>query len=322
MRPLTASHVAEERGTPARAGPPGRPPRSLAAALLMAARPRQWIKNLLVFAAPALAGAMSRPAEIGRAGAAAAIMVVASAGVYLINDVVDAPADRVHPDKGSRPVASGELPVPAALAVGGAALMLALTASAILAGPALLAIVTAYAVISISYSLWLKQVPVIELGCVVSGFLIRAVAGGVAAGVVLSEWFIIVTSAAALLVVAGKRTAEKDALSGAAASHRPVLARYPATFLFAVRLIAASVAVTSYALWAFGRAAHAGLGHPATGHIAFQLSILPFVLGVLVVELAIDCGDGSAPEDLALGNRTLQFLGLLCVALVAVGVYT
>lgn len=107
MRPLTASHVAEERGTPARAGPPGRPPRSLAAALLMAARPRQWIKNLLVFAAPALAGAMSRPAEIGRAGAAAAIMVVASAGVYLINDVVDASADRVHPDKGSgrsRPV--------------------------------------------------------------------------------------------------------------------------------------------------------------------------------------------------------------------------
>lgn len=98
-----------------------------------------------------------------------------------------------------------------------------------------------------------------------------------------------------------------------------MLARYPATFLFAVRLIAASVAVTSYALWAFGRAAHAGLGHPATGHIAFQLSILPFVLGVLVVELAIDCGDGSAPEDLALGNRTLQFLGLLCVTLVAVG---
>jgi decaprenyl-phosphate phosphoribosyltransferase len=93
--------------------------------------------------------------------------------------------------------------------VGGAALMLALTASAILADPALLAIVTAYAVISISYSLWLKQVPVIALGCVVSGFLLRAVAGGVAAGVVLSEWFIIVTSAAALLVVAGKRTAER-----------------------------------------------------------------------------------------------------------------
>jgi decaprenyl-phosphate phosphoribosyltransferase len=317
VRPVTPQPVTSTETGP----PPGRSPRSLVVALLVAARPRQWIKNLLVFAAPATAGALSRPGEAGRAAAAAAILIVASAGVYLINDVVDAPADRVHPDKRSRPVASGELPAPAALAAGGAALALAFTASAVLAGPLLLAIVASYATISISYSLWLKQVPVIELGCVFSGFLLRAVAGGAATGVALSPWFVIVTSAAALLVVAGKRTAEQNALSGAAAAHRPVLARYPPEFLFAVRLIAASVAVTSYALWAFERAAHIGLSRPEAGHIVFLLSILPFVLGVLVVEFAVESGEGSAPEDLALGNRTLQVLGLLCVTLVAVGVY-
>jgi decaprenyl-phosphate phosphoribosyltransferase len=252
--------------------------------------------------------------------AAAAILVVASAGVYLINDVVDASADRAHPDKRSRPVASGELPVPAALGAGSAALALAFTASAILAGP-LLAVVAAYATISTCYSLWLKQLPVIELGCVFSGFLLRAVAGGAVAGVELSPWFIIVTSAAALLVVAGKRTVEQNALSGAAASHRPVLARYPPEFLFAVRLTAASVAIMSYALWAFGRGAHISLGHRDVGHIVFLLSILPFVMGLLIVELAVENGDVGAPEDLALGNRTLQVLGLLCVTLVAVGVY-
>jgi decaprenyl-phosphate phosphoribosyltransferase len=156
---------------------------------------------------------------------------------------------------------------------------------------------------------------------VFSGVLLRAGAGGAAAGVALSPWFIIVTSAAALMVVAGKRTAEKNALAGAAVAHRAVLARYPPEFLFAVRLIAASVAVMSYALWAFERATHIDFGHPNPGHIAFLLSILPFVMGVLVVELAVESGEGSAPEDLALDNRTLQLLGLLCLTLVAVGVY-
>ena len=120
---------------------PGRP---LLVALLAATRPRQWIKNLLVFAAPMAAGVLSRPADLGRAGAAAVIFVVASAGVYLINDVMDAPADRLHPVKRGRPVASGELPAKVAATAGIAALTLALTASAVLAGAALVIVTAAY----------------------------------------------------------------------------------------------------------------------------------------------------------------------------------
>ena len=300
---------------PVRFAAPGRP---LQVALLAATRPRQWIKNLLVFAAPMAAGVLSRPADLGRAGAAAVILVVASAGVYLINDVMDAPADRLHPVKRGRPVASGELPAKVAATAGIAALTLALTASAVLAGAALVIVTAAYITISVCYSLWLKRQAVIELACVSSGFVLRAVAGGVAVRVEVSPWFILVTSAAALLVVAGKRTAEQGTLS-AAASHRPVLDLYPAAFLLAVRIIAGSVAIISYALWAFERSAHIGAQY--ADDVVFQLSILPFVMGLLLVELTVEDGGGTAPEEMALSNRTLQVLGLVCVTLIAVGVY-
>jgi decaprenyl-phosphate phosphoribosyltransferase len=314
---ITMENAARQQVTPpVRFAAPGRP---LLVALLAATRPRQWIKNLLVFAAPMAAGVLSRPADLGRAGAAAVIFVVASAGVYLINDVMDAPADRFHPVKRGRPVASGELPAKVAATAGIAALTLALTASAVLAGVSLVIVTAAYITISVCYSLWLKRQAVIELACVSSGFVLRAVAGGVAVRVVVSPWFILVTSAAALLVVAGKRTAEQGTLS-AAASHRPVLDLYPAAFLLAVRIIAGSVAIISYALWAFGRSAHIGARY--ADEVVFQLSILPFVMGLLLVELTVEDGGGTAPEEMALSNRTLQVLGLVCVTLIAVGVYT
>jgi hypothetical protein len=118
---LVARPAPPQRAAPANAGLlPGPTARSRAGTLIVAARPRQWIKNLLVFAAPTTAGALSRPAEVGRAAAAAAILVVASAGVYLINDVVDAPADRAHPlapyaqRHVDRAVIAGDLPIPQA----------------------------------------------------------------------------------------------------------------------------------------------------------------------------------------------------------------
>ncbi|HUZ22101.1 MAG TPA: decaprenyl-phosphate phosphoribosyltransferase [Acidimicrobiales bacterium] len=311
--------------TPARAaGDPGPSParRSTPRLLLDASRPRQWIKNALVFAAPGAAGLLSHPSVLGRTAVAAGIFLVASTGTYLVNDTVDAAADRVHPEKRSRPVASGALSPRLALAVGGVLLALAVTGAGLFAGKALLAVVAAYAVVSVGYSLYLKHVPVIELACVSSGFVLRAVAGGAAVHIPISPWFAIVTSACALLVVTGKRSAELTTLSGNGASHRRVLAYYPASFLRSVRVLAATVAVMSYALWAFDRAAHLDSGRGDIDDIVFRLSILPFVLGVLSVELSIESGHGGAPEELALRNRGLQVLGLACVVLVAVGIYT
>ena len=288
----------------------------------MATRPRQWIKNLLVFAAPGTAGLLGRPAIIGRTAAAAGIFLVASAGTYLLNDAIDAPADRLHPDKRHRPVASGELASQLAIGLGSALLLLATAGAGLLAGIRLAVLLGAYGATTIAYTLWLKRVPILELGCVSAGFVLRAIAGGVAVHISISPWFAIVTSAAALLVVAGKRTAEIDTLGTASIAHREVLSRYPKPFLRSVRIIAAGVAIVAYCLWAFERAAHIDVGRPDSDNVFFELSILAFVLGVLAVELAVETGEGGAPEDLVLHNRVIQLVGAAGVALVTIAIYT
>nr|MDA8291507.1 decaprenyl-phosphate phosphoribosyltransferase [Actinomycetota bacterium] len=278
-------------------------------------------KNVLVYAAPGAAGILGHASVLGRTSAAAATFVCASAGTYLVNDVVDAARDRLHPDKRHRPVASGNVPAGLALGVGAALLVVAIASAALVGGGPLVAVAGAYVAITLAYTLALKRVPVVELACVSSGFVLRAVAGGAAVAIPISHWFVIVASAGSLLVVAGKRSAELTALGAASGAHRSVLDAYPVAFLRSVRVLAGTVAVVGYALWAFERASNLGAGGTGVESTVFQLSIVPFVLGVLTVELAIESGDGGAPEELALRHRGLQVLALCCVACVAIGIY-
>ena len=284
--------------------------------VLVALRPRQWVKNVLVFAAPASAGVLVHASAALRALAAAAIFVAASSATYLVNDVVDAPADRLHPLKRQRPVASGALSPAVALGVAAALLALALAGAVLLALPLLL-VVVAYIAVTFGYSLAMKRVPVVELAFVSAGFVLRAAAGGAAARVAISPWFLIVTSCLALFVVAGKRSAELSTLGASRGEHRASLASYTPEFLRSVRLLVASVAVTSYCLWVFQRADRIH-GH----HLAwFEISVIPFVLAVLSVEHAIESGRGGEPEELALHDRMLQALGLCWSLAFALGVY-
>ncbi len=279
------------------------------------------MKNVLVFAAPAAAGTLGHPAILGRSAAAAGLFLAAASGVYLVNDVVDAEADRIHPAKMTRPIAAGEISPPAAVGVALALIAGSLVGAAVLAGEPLLAVLGTYVGITLAYSLALKHVPVVELACVASGFVLRAVAGGAAAHLAISPWFLTVTSAGALLLVAGKRTGELHTLGPAVAAHRAVLAAYPEAFLRFVRGVAATVAITSYALWAFDRANHLGDLRADGDDVIVRLSVVPFVIAVLLVELALERGEGGAPEELFLKNHTLQVLGALCVGLVLLGVY-
>jgi len=297
---------------------PGRAPSLRWWSLVRIARPKQWVKNVLVYAAPGAAGVLSHGDAAGRATAAFGVFCLAASGTYFLNDAIDAPADRHHPVKRLRPVAAGEVPAPVAVAGGIALLAAAIALAWVLSGSRLAAVVAVYAAVATAYSLRLKHEPVIDLACVSSGFVLRAIAGGVATHVPLSNWFIIVSSFGSLLVVAGKRSAEHAELGDLRGVHRPTLGAYPPAFLRSVRLLAASVTVTAYCLWAFERAAQAGRGHHP---IWFELSIVPFVLAVLHLELRFERGHGGAPEDLALHDRALQVLGLAWVALFAVGVY-
>jgi decaprenyl-phosphate phosphoribosyltransferase len=279
--------------------------------LLRACRPRQWVKNLLVLAVPVAAGALDDGAVLLDAALALVAFTLASCATYLGNDVADREADRRHPVKRSRPVASGALPVRTAAVASAALAVLALLAGA-LASLELLGVVGLYLALTAAYSLALKHVPVIELAVVASGFFLRAVAGGVAADLYVSRWFLIVTAAASLFVTLGKRYAE---LRGSATPGvtRRVLAAYTPEYLRTMLGACAGVAVLAYCLWAFQ-------GSAQTQPSAWTaLSAVPFLLGVMRYGLLVDQGHGEEPEDILLADRQLHVIAAAWLVLIGLG---
>ncbi len=287
--------------------------------LLRAMRPRQWTKNLLVFMAPAAAGVLGNGRTALDTSLAFVAFCLVASGTYLVNDVIDAPSDRHHPRKRLRPVASGALPPQTAIGAS-AALIAAGTVVALLVGPWELAVLLAcYTALSILYSVRLKREPVIEMATVALGFVLRAVAGGIVAHVQLTNWFLVFTSFAALFIVVGKRSAEHGRLGEARGVHRVVLEQYSETFLRSVLTMSATVAVAAYCLWAFDRS---GLLAHAGHHVVWiELTVVPLVLAVLHILRLLDSGQGGEPEQLALGDRTLQCYALLWAALMGIGLY-
>jgi decaprenyl-phosphate phosphoribosyltransferase len=163
--------------------------------------------------------------------------------------------------------------------------------------------------------LWLKHVPVVDLVVVAAGFVLRAVAGVVGTDVPISEWYLIVASFGSLFLVAGKRTSELR-LGDDAAGHRRSLEVYTPGFLLLVRGAAVSVTLMAYCLWAFEKAAVADSSFPW-----FELSIVPFATLLLRYALVHESAELAGPEDIVLGDRQLQVIGLVWVACLAAGVY-
>ena len=289
--------------------------------LLHLARPHQWIKNVLVFVAPAAAGVLLQPDVLWHAIAVFAVFCVAASGTYCINDAIDAPSDRLHPTKRFRPVATGTVPMVLAISIGVALLAAAVSLAGLISGIDLAVVMALYAAINIGYSMGLKNEPILDIALVSAGFVLRAIAGGVATGVVLSDWFIIVTLFGSLLIVTGKRSGEKQLLAGAQIENgavRQTLGMYSPEFLRAVRTLSAAVTVTAYCLWALERASQVHSGHHP---IWFQLTIVPFVIALLHIVRLLDSGAGAAPEELALHDHRLQIYALCWIALFCVGIY-
>lgn len=283
--------------------------------LARTARPRQWIKNLLVVAAPGAAGVLLQFDSLVSVAVAFGSFCAAASGTYFLNDARDWEQDRAHPVKRFRPVAAGVVPVGAARVAGVALLATAVLIAALLGSPVLAGVIGAYIALTQAYTHALKQVAVVELAAVAAGFVVRAIGGAVAVDVAVSNWFLIVTSFGSLLLVAGKRLAEVVELGDRRSEHRAVLGEYTESFLRLVSGMSCAVVVSAYCLWAFEKAAL------AAQPVWFQLSIVPFVVAVLTYSLKVDRGDGGAPEDLVLGNRTLHWVGLAWVTLFALGLY-
>lgn len=283
-------------------------------ALVREARPKQWPKNVLVAAAPGAAGVLSHGTILWKTSLAFAAFCLVASGTYFLNDARDAEADRSHPRKQHRPVAAGVLSVRLAIVVG----VLMMATGAVLGAVVnvkFLEMLGVYVALTTSYTLVLKRIAVVDLAAVASGFIIRAVAGGVAATVPISKWFLLVASFGSLFIVAGKRHGEHIDLGEDRTTTRATLGDYPESFLRFVWMMAAGVTVTAYCLWAFEQASLHG------GFPWYELDIIPFVLGVLRYALLLDQGGGGTPEDIVLGDRTLQVIGVLWVAVFGLAVY-
>lgn len=291
-----------------------------AAALWRAMRPSQWTKNVLVAAVPLASGEFLQWSVIARTAVAFVAFCLAASATYLINDTVDAEADRAHPTKRFRPIAAGELS-PRTAVIAAVVLYIAAIAVAFAVSVPLGAVVVAYIAVTLAYSLALKHQPVIELAFLSLGFLLRAIAGGAATGIPISSWFLLVAGFGSLFMAAGKRASELDVVATASqkspGTTRKVLAGYTPAYLRFVWGAAATVTITAYALWAFEVAQT-----PTTIPWA-ELSIIPFVLAILRYAVDIDAGRAGAPDEVVRSDRTLMALGLLWVvtfALAAMGV--
>jgi decaprenyl-phosphate phosphoribosyltransferase len=265
--------------------------------VLRAYRPRQWSKNLLVLAAPAAAGVIDRPLVIAQVTTTFLALCLLSSATYLFNDVRDRAQDRLHARKRLRPVAAGEiapahaLATAAATALAGLALATAVDVKVGVVG-------CCYLALTASYSLWWRGVVVLDILVIAAGFVLRALAGGVATDIYLSRWFVIVTASCAIFVVAAKRYAELRE-NGGVPGARATLRRYSDSSLRLTLTAAAAAAAAAYVAWAFTRPQNV---------ILYVLSAAPFLALLLRYERLIAAGAGQAPEELLQDRRLLALL--------------
>ena len=286
----------------------------MTAALVRQARPKQWVKNLLVFAAPGAAGVLNEWTSLWRALVIFIAFCLASSGTYFWNDLLDADSDRNHPTKQHRPIASGAIPTGIGRAVGTVLLVAGIGLAATTRWQAAL-VVAGYVALTSLYSTVLKHVAVVDLIAVAAGFVLRAVAGAVATDVQMSKWFSLTTSFASLFIVAGKRYAELRDL-GEDAQTRSTLDDYSLGFLRIVLSVSCGAAMVTYCIWAFDTREAAGSTWPF-----YELSIIPMATALLRYTLILEQGHGAAPEEIFAHDRVLQILGLIWIATFGFGLY-
>ncbi len=310
---MSASQVGQQAGSSS-AGPP----KSLPAGIVKALRPRQWVKNVLVFAAPVAALGDDRYVYdyrevLVRVLIAFVVFSLGASCVYLVNDARDVEADRAHPTKRYRPIAAGVVPEWLAYTL---AVVLGVASLAIswLVTPNLALVMAVYIAIQLAYCFGLKHQAVIDICIVSSGFLIRAIAGGVAAGVPLSQWFLLMMAFGSLFMAAGKRYAELQLAERTGAKIRKSLESYTSSYLRFVWTLSATALVLCYGLWAFERDARGDTSW-------FVVSMVPFVIAILRYAVDVDGGLAGEPEEIALKDRVLQLLAVAWIGTIGAAIF-
>lgn len=284
--------------------------------ILRTARPKQWLKNVLVFAAPGAAGVLDQPREFGLTLLAFASFCLAASGTYFWNDVLDVDADQAHPTKSGRPIAAGLVSVATGKVIGTVLPVLALLLASLTGEWRAVLVVALYMVITLSYSAIWKHIAVIDLVAIASGFVLRAAMGAVAVDVPMSSWFVLVTTFGSLFIVTGKRYAESRDLGDDAGDVRSTLGQYSEGYLRFVLSVTCGGALVSYCMWAFETKEFSGTDLPF-----YELSIVPMLTAFLRYALVLDLGQGAAPEEVFGRDRVLQVLGVVWVVVYGLAVY-
>ena len=284
-------------------------------ALWRTARPKQWLKNVLVFAAPGAAGVLDDGNNLWLTLLAFVSFCLAASGIYVWNDLLDVEADRRHPTKCSRPIPAGELSIGAARIAGVVLPVAALVVAGFTGRWQTVAVVGTYIVITIAYTLYLKHVPVIDVVTVAAGFVLRAAAGAVAVDVPMSRWFVLCITFGSLFIVVGKRYAELNEV-GDSAQTRSTLEVYSVGYLRMVLSLSLAGVLISYCVWAFETSALSTSDWPF-----YELSIVPMLMALLRYLLVLDEGQGSAPEEVFTSDRLLLLLGLCWIVIYGLAVY-
>ena len=283
-------------------------------AVVREARPKQWLKNVLVFAAPAALGDLSTDL-VARSLIVFVAFCMTASGTYYWNDIKDVEADRAHPAKRNRPIASGAVPLGVARVIG-TLLLLGGPLLAFAVRPEAGGVVGLYAVLTVGYSVSWKHIALLDLALVASGFVLRAMAGAAGTDTRMSSWFVMCTSFGSFFIVAGKRFAELLEMGDNANVTRRSLSAYSVPYLRQLLSVSCTATVVSYCLWAFEN------GESASGALPWHgLSIVPMVLALLRYMMVLEQGGGGAPEEVFTKDRSLQLYGLAWVAVYALGVY-
>jgi 4-hydroxybenzoate polyprenyltransferase len=309
------------RSTPSPVATPGPaldavPGRSLALHLFFSLRPAQWTKNLVLFAGLLFGRRLFDRDAVVHAVAAFAVFCALSGVVYLVNDVADRDSDRQHPLKAKRPIASGAVPVPVALAAA-ALLGIGGLIAALAIGQPFAFVAASYLALQIAYSGTLKHIVIIDVLTIAIGFVLRAVAGAEAVNVEISHWLLVCTILLALFIGLAKRRHEITLLAGAATTHRPILGEYSQYLLDQMIGVVTASTLISYIFYTISPETQAKFGTPWLG------LTIPFPLyGIFrYLYLVHQREGGGSPADLLLADRPLLACVALWAAAVAVIIY-
>ncbi|MCM0083475.1 decaprenyl-phosphate phosphoribosyltransferase [Geomonas sp. Red32] len=276
-------------------------------AYLKLLRPAQWLKNLMLYFPPFLGGTILQHGMATRGVLPFVSFCLASSSTYVLNDLLDRHRDLHHPRKKGRPIPSGAVPVWAAALLGA----LSLAAGVYLAvgiSTLFLLLLLAYLAVSACYSLKLKELPVVDLFCIASGFLLRLEAGGEAFGIEISHWLFLSVFLLALFLATGKRLGEKQSLGEQAGEHRKSLLSYPDGFLPGAMYMTGGAVLVTYTQYVILR--HA---------LVYTVPLCCF--GLLRFILRVQSGEGGDPTESLLKDLPLFIVGVLWAAMIGWGVY-